>query len=119
MTDSRFSKQDIENKGADRTFEGFPMREVVGYDPYTSSLRRIIVDSEGRVVGVNKETLPTDSSKLNSQTILSYNASDQLIYIDKVTGTTTDRKTVSGTGTAEITDYTVSYTKTFSSWVQQ
>lgn len=31
-TDKRFSIQDIENAGADRTFDGFPMREMVGFD---------------------------------------------------------------------------------------
>lgn len=31
-TDKRFSIQDIENNGADRTFGGFPMREMVGFD---------------------------------------------------------------------------------------
>jgi hypothetical protein len=41
MTDSRFSKQDIDNQGADRRFGGFPMVEPVMYDPTSDTLNRM------------------------------------------------------------------------------
>jgi len=42
-TDRRYAIQDIENQGADRSFEGFPMRETVGYDGI--ALQRSLADS--------------------------------------------------------------------------
>lgn len=45
--DGRFSIQDIENTGTDREFNGFPMREIVGYDPDSNKLRRVRVGIDG------------------------------------------------------------------------
>lgn len=47
-TDKRYSIDDIENKGADRTFGGFPMREIVGYDG--TNLQRVKVNSQGELI---------------------------------------------------------------------
>lgn len=55
MADKRYGKQDIDNQGADPTFNGFPMREMVGYDDSVSParLRRIHTDSQGNVIQVS------------------------------------------------------------------
>lgn len=51
MPDNRFSKQDIDNQGADRSFNGFPMRENVLYDG--SVLRRQKSDVNGNAISVS------------------------------------------------------------------
>lgn len=73
MTDARFSKQDIDNQGADRLFDGFPMREIVGYDSENGKLRRIRVGSDGSL---------TDSS---NTTLLDFDGGSNPIYIGKAT----------------------------------
>lgn len=65
------------------------------------------------------ETVPTDPSKLNPTTTLSFNAAGQMIYIDTIVGSDTYRETCSGTGVKLITDYVVSYTQTFGQSVKQ
>ena len=64
------------------------------------------------------EVSPTDPTKTNPSTVLSFNAAGQKIYIDDIIAGNTYRTTISGTGAELITDYTVSYTKTFSSAVK-
>lgn len=48
--DGRLSHQDIENIGTDRSFGGFPVREIVGFDPINNLLRRIAVDGSGNIL---------------------------------------------------------------------
>ena len=64
------------------------------------------------------ETPPDDLSKNNPETILSFNAAKQLIYIDEVIAGTTYRQTVEGTGAKLIDDYVVASTQTFGSAVK-
>ncbi len=47
--DKRYNDKDIINQGADRNFEGFPMVEIVGYDSGANVLRRVNVDSSGKL----------------------------------------------------------------------
>jgi len=54
----------------------------------------------------------------NPETILSFNAAKQLIYIDEVIAGTTYRQTVEGTGAKLIDDYVVASTQTFGSAVK-
>ena len=67
-------------------------------------------DSDNRVM-VNSESVPTAGN--NPETILSFNAAKQLIYIDEVIAGTTYRQTVEGTGAKLIDDYVVVSTQTF------
>ena len=81
---------------------------------------RATVDSYGLATKATiKETVPTDTTKNNPSTVLSFNAANQMIYIDEVIAGNTYRTTVSGTGAKLITDYTVSYTQTYSASVKQ
>lgn len=74
--------------------------------------------TDGSQITKIQEVIPTDSTKNNSSTVLSFNAAGQKIYIDEVIAGNTYRTTISGTGAEAITDYTVSYIKTFSSSVK-
>ena len=62
--DARLNKNDIENQGADRNFDGFPMREIVGYDG--SVLRRVKVDGSGNLI-VGSSALPTGAATSANQ----------------------------------------------------
>lgn len=82
MTDARFSKQDIDNQGADRLFEGFPMTEIVGYDPTANRLRRVVVGADGAIAGAA------------NQILLDYDSGTNPIYIGVTTaGTATSAST--------------------------
>ena len=65
-----------------------------------------------------QETVPTDTTKNNPSTVLSFNAAGQMIYIDSIIGGNTYRETLSGSGSEIITDYAVSSTKVFSASVK-
>ena len=70
IDDARYSQPDIENQGADRSFKGFPMREMIGYDG--TVLRRVKVDSNGNLI-IGEVALPTGAStstKQDTQTTL-------------------------------------------------
>ena len=67
-------------------------------------------DNDNKVM-VNSESIPTAGN--NPETILSFNAAKQLIYIDEVIAGTTYRQTVEGTGAKLIDDYVVASTQTF------
>ena len=67
--------------------------------------------AEGVPVPVMIDGLPTEGN--NPETLLSFNAAKQLIYIDEVIAGTTYRQTVEGTGAKLIDDYVVVSTQTF------
>ena len=72
-------------------------------------------DNDNKVM-VNSESIPTAGN--NPETILSFNAAKQLIYIDEVIAGTTYRQTVAGTDAKLIDDYVVASTQTFGSAVK-
>lgn len=62
-----------------------------------------------------KETTPVDATKTNASYTLSYNASDELVRVDKVISGTTYRKSI----VPPSADTTITQTKTISAYVQQ
>ena len=98
-TDARFSKQDIDNQGADRLFGGFPMREIAGYDPENGKLRRILVNADGRI----------ETEKANAQVALS-NA-DEVVSstktVTKTIGSSVYEKTLSFNAAGDFLSATV------------
>lgn len=70
MADKRYPIQDIENQGADSSFSGFPMREMVGYDG--SVLRRVKVDSSGNLVSATGNKFNTNAIDDTTTTSVTY-----------------------------------------------